>query len=149
MVKSQYGSLYKSFVSDLDNQVLETNDEEYQKGDLNLLMRNPQLYKLGMQYQCFSKRLFAAWLAYAVWHAYIVYWVVFMVLTQSNYMSTNVQSNGQALGQWLAGNTVYASCIFISNLILIHRSFLIHPFGMFIIFGMVSAFFVIFFIMSS
>lgn len=101
-----------------------------------------------MQYQCFSKTLFAAWLAYAVYHAYIVYNVVFMALTMNNSWSTAVQNDGQMFGHWLSGNTVYGSCIFISNLILIHRSFLIHPLGILIIFGMVSAFFVIFNLMS-
>jgi hypothetical protein len=50
-------------------------------GDQNYFMRNPKLYKLGMEGSCFGKMEMFKWVLYACWHAFVVYWVCFYALT--------------------------------------------------------------------
>lgn len=53
-------------------------------GDENYFMTNPLLYKLGMEHKCFGKMEMAKWIAYALWHAFVVYFVNFWALTAAS-----------------------------------------------------------------
>jgi len=50
-------------------------------GDAKLFMRNPQLYKLGMNGSCFSLPILGYWILYAIWHAFVVYNLNFYTLS--------------------------------------------------------------------
>ena len=72
----------------------EKDREEAQKagyvsiGDGKLFMRNPQLYKLGMNGSCFSLKILSQWILYAIWHAFVIYNVNFYVLSQDDTYSS-------------------------------------------------------------
>ena len=44
------------------------------------LMRHPLLYKIGIDSSCFSESIFAQWVAYGLWHAFVVYLTTMIVL---------------------------------------------------------------------
>lgn len=54
-------------------------DFEHFKGQF---MQNPYLYKIGMLSQCFSPKIFLSWLAYAMVHAVMIYFVCIVCLLQ-------------------------------------------------------------------
>lgn len=85
-------------------------------------MRNPLLYKIGMEYRCYGKLEFIKWIFYALWHGLVTYFICFWAITvvTPNYNHSG-QSDGKELGFWIAGHCVYAVCIFISNLTLWHK----------------------------
>jgi hypothetical protein len=89
-------------------------------------MRNPLLYKIGMEHQCFSKKEMAKWIGYALWHSYVVYNINFWALSESDGRNSARQSDGKDLGFWVAGHVLYGSCCFISNLVLAHKFHIHH-----------------------
>lgn len=46
---------------------------ESNKNDSKLLLRNPMLYKIGMNNQCFSLKKLFLWILYAIYHSAIIY----------------------------------------------------------------------------
>jgi magnesium-transporting ATPase (P-type) len=40
-------------------------------------MKNPMVYKIGIEWQCFSIKRFIKWVMYAFWHAAVVYMISF------------------------------------------------------------------------
>lgn len=112
--------------------------------DSKYLLRNPILYKIGMNNECFSLNKLFVWIFYAVYHAAIVYVANLYVLMQSDA----IQSDGKDIGFWSAGHSVYGSCIFIVNTLLVLR-FSTHTVpGIFFFFLMYAAYFVLFSIES-
>ena len=61
--------------------VHETEVQRFIQGDENYFLRNPELYKPGMEGSCFGTKVMAKWILYALWHAYVVYLVAFRALT--------------------------------------------------------------------
>ena len=104
-------------------------------------MRNPLLYKLGMEHKCFSKTEMAKWIAYALWHSFVVYFINFWALSQSSENNSARQSDGKDIGFWVAGHVLYGSCCFISNLVLAHKFHIHHKGGVGLIGLMTFAFF--------
>lgn len=92
-------------------------DSKDSKNDFKLLGRNPLLYKIGMNNQCFSLTKLALWILYAIYHSAIIYFSVLYVIMQQDAF----QADGKDLGFWLAGHSVYGACIFIVNTLLILR----------------------------
>lgn len=43
-------------------------------------LSNPTLYSIGINRDCFSKKLFGMWIFYALWHALVVFYVVLYCL---------------------------------------------------------------------
>jgi hypothetical protein len=62
---------------------------ECQMGDQKLFMRNPQLYKLGMNGSCFSLPILGYWILYAIWHAFVIFNINFYTLSQEDAMASN------------------------------------------------------------
>ena len=88
------------------------------KSDSKYLMRNPMLYKVGMESQLYGTKQFVQWLLYAMWHALAVYFVCFYALTQSH---AYLDDSGKEIGFWVAGHVVYGGCIFIANMLILMR----------------------------
>lgn len=106
-------------------------------------MRNPELYEPGMRGACFGKLKMAEWVLYAIWHAFVIYFGCFFVLTAASNLNSPKQLDGLDLGFWVAGHIVYGVCVFISNLVLAHK-FHIHHWQGTALFGlMIFAFFFI------
>lgn len=85
---------------------------------MSYLMINPFLYKIGHNGDCFGQWLFIGWMAYAMYHALVIYLCVFLALTGNG----GVQSNGWDYGLWATGSIVYGACIIVANIIIILRS---------------------------
>lgn len=126
----------------------EDRDLTFKEGDENYFMRNPMLYRLGMEQKCFSKTEMAKWIAYALWHAFVVYFINFWALTASTPYNSPKQSDGKDLGFWVAGHVLYGCCCFISNLTLAHKFHIHHWGGVGLIGLMTFAFFFLMFVES-
>ena len=74
-----------------------------------------------MRGACFGKLEMSKWVLYASWHAMVVYFVCFFTLTASDEYNSPKQEDGMDLGFWVAGHVVYGVCVFIANLVLIHK----------------------------
>lgn len=111
------------------------------EGDQNYFMRNPRLYKLGMEGKCFGKMEMSKWVVYALWHAVVVYMVCFYALTEADPQNSPKMENGMDLGFCIAGHVVYGVNVFIANLVLVHKFHHHHWQGFALIFLMVFSFF--------
>lgn len=60
-------------------------DPKYQStlknGDDKLFLRNPMLYKLGMNGSCFSLPILGYWILYSIWHAFVIFWLNFYIVS--------------------------------------------------------------------
>jgi len=85
-------------------------------------MRNPLLYRIGIEYKCFGNLLMFVWIIYGLWHSFVIFFVCFWGLTNFvDKWSSPQYSDGQDIGFWIAGHCVYGACIFIANLTIFHR----------------------------
>lgn len=67
--------------------IVNSNEDEsknYLIGDEHLFMKNPFLYKIGMESRCFSKLDMLCWIVYGLWHALVVFYVCFWALCACN-----------------------------------------------------------------
>ena len=78
------------------------------------LMKNPELYSIGIHRECFSVKLLAKYIAYALWHAFIAYEICLYAMNEIGVS----QSNGTEIGFWVGGMTTYGVCIFMANFLL-------------------------------
>ena len=62
-------------------------------------MKNPDLYSIGLNKDCYSMKIFLKWIFYALWHAFVVYFVVYYCL---NVIGMN-QPDGKAIGLYFGG----------------------------------------------
>ena len=83
--------------------------EEVEEGK-KYFMRNPELFAIGLNRECFSMVIFFKYILYALWHSWVCYFVGYYCLNQMghNYM-------GHEIGLWMAGMIVYGICIFVAN----------------------------------
>jgi len=107
-------------------------------------MRNPLLYRVGIDGTCFSTWLFVKWLAYALTHACFIFFCGFWVLAQKG----THQSDGKDIGFWVCGMLVYGICIFVANSVLAYKHFTHYWIGTFFFFLCTSSYFVFFWLFS-
>lgn len=107
-------------------------------------MRNPLLYRVGIDGTCFSTWLFVKWLAYALSHACFIFFCGFWVLAQKG----THQSDGKDIGFWVAGMLVYGICIFVANTVLAYKHFTHYWIGTFFFVLCSSSYFVFFWLFS-
>lgn len=119
-------------------------------------MRNPTLYKPGMENKYFSSELMVKWILYSFAHGYWVFLITYYALNAcddqsvviddskqaSKWYGCAVQENGHTFSLWLAGHTTYGACIFIANLVVFHRHYSHQAVGGMLISCMILAFFV-------
>ena len=92
-----------------------------QQGDEILFMRNPNLYKQGMEDKCFNKQEMLKWISYAIFHAFIAYLLCFFVITgDGSIWASPKMTDGKDNGFWVAGHVVFTSTVFVSNWTLVH-----------------------------
>lgn len=107
-------------------------------------MRNPLLYRIGIDGTCFSTWLFVKWLAYALIHAAFIFYCCFWVLAQKG----THQSDGKDIGFWVAGMLVYGVCIFVANSVLAFKHFTHYWIGTFFFVLCTSSYFFFFWLFS-
>ena len=120
----------------------------FHDGDENFFMRNPMLYRIGMDQACFGKMEMAKWILYALWHAFVVFNINFWALEAADSSNSPRQSDGKDFGFWVAGHVLYGSCVFVSNLVLAHKFNIHHKQGAGLLGLMVFAYFFIMFLES-
>lgn len=83
-------------------------------------MRNPTLYKIGMNNECFGSTIMVKWITYAIIHAFWVYFTCFYSLELYSFgWNSPQQDDGEDLGFWIGGHAVFGSCILIANVIVL------------------------------
>jgi len=107
-------------------------------------MRNPLLYRIGIDGTSFSTWLFVKWLMYALIHAAFIFYSCFYVL---QHKATH-QSDGKDIGFWVGGMLVYGICIFVANMVLAFKHFTHYWIGTFFFLLCICAYFVFFWLFS-
>jgi magnesium-transporting ATPase (P-type) len=107
-------------------------------------MRNPLLYKKSMNGSYFSYTLFVSWLFYALIHAIILYIVAFYAILYNQ----SKQSDGKDFDIWLGGHLVYGCCIFMVNILILHKISNYTGWGEILVAVMIMAFFTILYLES-
>lgn len=107
-------------------------------------MRNPLLYRIGIDGTCFSTWLFVKWLIYALVHAAFIFYCCFWVL---EHRATH-QSDGKDIGFWVGGMLVYGVCIFVANTVLAFKHFTHYWIGTFFFFICTTSYFAFFWLFS-
>lgn len=108
-------------------------------------LRNPLLYRLGIEGRAFSTWLFVKWLIYALAHAGLIFFVAFWVLAQK-YAH---QSDGKDIGFWSAGMLVYGVCIFTANVVLMFKHYTHYVISFFLFFLCMGNYFLFFWLFSA
>ena len=109
-------------------------DFEYTK---EIFMAKCKLYKLGMQSECFSSKIFIMWLLYALVHGAIIYAVSMIALVRPSVK----QSDGQDLGFWVAGMTCYGAAVLVVNALLLFNFNNFTRYGELLVLMMMTAYF--------
>lgn len=81
-------------------------------------LKNPELYEIGINKECFSYWLLAKNIVYALWHAFVVYMACLFAISALGAH----QTTGKDIDFWLGGMTVYGVSIFVANMILAQHS---------------------------
>jgi phospholipid-transporting ATPase len=71
-----------------------------------LLDRYPQLYMMGQQNRSFQIKIFAEWIANAVYHSIILY-----IFSQLIWYGDLIQGDGQIAGHWVWGTALYGAVL--------------------------------------
>lgn len=106
-------------------------------------MKNPSLYKIGLDYSCFSLVLFAKYLFYGLIQSIVIFFFAFYCI-----LTNDLQSNGKNIGFWVAGHVAYGACIIVANLVILYRFNNYTGWGEWTCTGMILAFFTILYIES-
>lgn len=88
-------------------------DDGFDKGKYYFLV-HPWLYRIGIEGRCFSTTIYLKWVAYSLWHACVIFFLVYYALSEYATMA----SSGKEMGMWLAGTATYGSCVFVVNALL-------------------------------
>jgi hypothetical protein len=73
-------------------------------------------------------------------------WIVSLLAVQ--VIGSDVQSDGEALGFWMAGHNVYGASVIVCNLVILHRFNNFTGYGEFMVFLMILAYFLAMIILS-
>ena len=106
-------------------------------------LEQPKLYKIGLRSQCFSTPVFWKWIFYGIAQSALVWSVAFLTY---NYSANTEQ--GMTGDLWLEGTFAYGAIVILANMTILYASASHNFFSLFLIFGSVSAFFVLFFVFS-
>ena len=74
-------------------------------------MDHPYLYKIGMDSTQYGNCIFIQWLFLAFWHGAIIFFVCIYCLGD---FDTHM-NDGQTVGLWYVGHTVYGACVIVAN----------------------------------
>ena len=101
---------YDKFNTEIDDQKRELSANK------KFLMNNPELYRIGINYSCYSLTLFTKWLLYGIAQSLIIFWLTYYLIC-----TNDLQSDGKNISFWVIGHTVYGACIFVANIVIFFR----------------------------
>lgn len=119
-------------------------DPEKDFVEQKFLMKDHELYAIGINRECFSVRHLFKYILYGITHAFCIYNICYWAL---NFHSVS-QSDGKEIGLWVGGMTVYGVCIFIANFILGLHSKTYEKFGIFLLFLGPFAYFFFYYVLN-
>lgn len=79
-------------------------------------MSNPELYKIGLNYSCFTLKLFTWYLVYGLLQSTVIFFLAYVMIN-----SRDMQPGGLNLGLWATGHFVFGMCICVANLVILFR----------------------------
>lgn len=120
--------------------VMELPRKEY----AGYFMRNPLLFRIGIEGTCFSTFLFTRWLFYALLHAFFI----FCCCTYCMIQYSTHQSDGKDIGFWVGGMLTYGVCIFVANGVLAFKHFTHTVVGTFFFIICSASYFLFFYLFS-
>jgi len=85
---------------------------------MKFFLKNPELYSIGINKECFSYPLLAKHILYALWHAFVIYMACLFAISSLGAH----QTTGKDIDFWLGGMTIFGVAIFVSNMILAQHS---------------------------
>lgn len=114
MLDPWFGGLYNLLLSSLPPVVLGIFDQEL---SAEYALSFPEIYAKGQRNTAYNFRVFFSWLLSAVWQSAITFFVVFWGFGDSP------TSNGQILGMWAFGTTVFSVVIInVHAILLVYQS---------------------------
>ena len=87
----------------------------------------------------YSKMIFVHWVIISMFHALIIYLIIFYALENLNV----VMDNGQLFGFWVGGTASYGGCVLIVNVLMLMKFNNHDGYNLFGIFVMVLAYFIV------
>ena len=79
-------------------------------------MNNPELYKIGLNYSCFTFKLFTMYLMYGLLQSTMIFILAFVMIN-----NRDMQPGGLNMGLWVTGHFVFGMCICVANLVILFR----------------------------
>lgn len=93
-------------------------DQDEEGKDMKFFLKNPELYKIGINKECFSYLLLGKNILYALWHSFIIFMTC---LFATSYVGAH-QTDGKDIDFWIGGMTIFGVSIFVANLVLAQHS---------------------------
>jgi magnesium-transporting ATPase (P-type) len=106
--------------------------------DKETFLKDPSLYRIGLDDVFFNKTVFWRWFFYAVWQGTLLLFLAFITLDGAE------QLNGQIGGITLDGNFVFAAIVIIVNIKVLINSYQYTFWSIFLVFGSIASFFLFF-----
>lgn len=78
-------------------------------------LRDPELYRIGIECSCFGIGKFLRWVGYGLLNAYMTY--IFCFATQLELGQTLV--GGKDVGFWVCGHVVYGVAVIVANVVIV------------------------------
>mmetsp|Transcript_6081 Transcript_6081/g.10324 ORF Transcript_6081/g.10324 Transcript_6081/m.10324 type:complete len:203 (+) Transcript_6081:2787-3395(+) len=101
-------------------------------------MKHPNLYRIGLENQCFGVKKFFQYILYALLHALIIYFLCMSALSSPTQSQGH---SGKDLGFWVCGHVVYGTCVMVANITIMHKFNNFTGWGEGLAFGMVLCFY--------
>ena len=89
---------------------------DFSKDKKKYFMSDPSLFRIGIDYSCFSFQLFTLYLLYGLVQSTIIFMLCFFLLN-----TNDMQPGGKNIGFWVTGHMVYGVCIIVANIVIMFR----------------------------
>ena len=106
--------------------------------DKETFLKDPSLYRIGLDNVLFNKTVFWRWFFYAVWQGTLLLFLAFITLDGAE------EFDGQLGCLTLDGNFVFAAIVVIVNIKVLINSYQYTSWSIFFVFGSIASFFIFF-----
>ena len=116
---------------------MQNNGDTYQvldgsPRDPNLyFMKDPVLYKIGLNGKCISTKIFIYWIIYGMTQSFVIYFISIQVLCELGMTSPD----GKEEGIWLCGHLAFGLSVIVANIVILMK-YNIHHIGSLSIIGL-------------
>ena len=92
-------------------------DDEFEDKS-KLFMANPQLYRIGIERQCYTMPQYVAWIFYGLLQALYIYFLCFYFIELPGQLTIG---EGKGIGLWVVGHITYGACCLVANILILYR----------------------------